>query len=187
MKDTLNQAPPVPEPKENKVFRFDPLPESGVNIFTLLDCNFIRDYENRDYETKEVKIYDAIELFFGTVIDGKQYFLKPWPTKYSIHPKSTYFKIVKAMTQEEPQQGSTPADFFGQNLLITTENVNKKSKAGKSYVATKIVDYNTAPDQMKKLATPAADFEEEFRAALTKADQFTDGAPQAESADDVPF
>ena len=178
----LNQeAPPAPKPKETTDYiRFEPLPEAGPTIMTIVAFNFLPNYE---FEKDDGTRYnaDAIEFFFGTEVGGKAYFVKTWPKTYSINEKAFYHKLYKAALGKAPVAGSKPAEIIGQGVSLTIELENKKSKKGKEYTACKIKgDAMAVHPKLKGEVVPLAT----LRPALDKA---LSAAPEEQKGDGNPF
>jgi len=174
----MNEAPPAPS-STLKDFgpRFDPLPQSDTYIFTVVAFDFLKNYEQRDLTTGEMKVFDALQFFYGTKIGGKTYFLKPWPTKYSIHEKANYTKIYKAAVGTPPPAGSNPKDMLGKGITIEVENEEKTSKKGTKYTVSKPKSITGVHAKLRGEIVPLAELETAFKAALEAKDNDKDEAP----------
>ena len=163
----MNEAPPAPA-QASKDFgpRFDALPVDGPTIMTIVAFDFLPKTEFKDPKTQAVTIADGLRFYFGTVIDGKPYFLSPWPMRYSINEKSGYTRLFTAATGAPPQAGSTPKVLLGKGVTLTINNVQKVSKKGVAYTASKITA--TAPVHKKLLGevVPLAELEPALKAAF---------------------
>lgn len=164
----MNEAPPAPSTAQKDFGpRFDPLPGPDTYIFTVVAFDFIKNYEQRDMTTGEVKIFDALQFFYGTKVGDKTYFLKPWPSKYSIHEKATYTKLYKAATGAAPLPGSNPKDMLGKGVTIEVENEDKVSKKGTKYTVSKAKNVGAVHAKLKGEIVALAELLPAFEAALT--------------------
>lgn len=157
------EAPAAQAPKGGSDFlRFQPFPKSSSYPLTLVACRFTKDY----YDAQKEQTYDAVEMFFGTVIAGQAYFIATWPKKYSIHPKSAYSGIIRALTGKDPEPGSKPSDFYGKAALFTVTNKDKVSKKGTAYTASYITGQLELPEALAATVTPLEQLKDAFAAAV---------------------
>jgi hypothetical protein len=167
----MNEAPPAASTAQKDFGpRFDPLPGNDTYIFTVVAFDFIKNYEQRDMTTGEMKVFDALQFFYGTKIDGKAYFLKPWPTKYSIHEKANYTKLFKAAVGNPPPAGSNPKEMLGKGVTIEVENEEKVSKKGTKYTISKAKNVTAVHAKLKGEIVPLAELLPAFEAALASKD-----------------
>lgn len=171
------QAPAAKAPKQNGDFvRLEGIPESAGDtlIMTAVAFNYIPEHTEFNKEKKEEQVFPAIEWFFGTQVNGKTYFVKTWPMRYSIHEKAKYTKYFKALTGKIPAPGSTFKDAIGGGVTATINSVQKQRKDGSSYLSTKIVDVAPVHPKLRGEIIPVAT----LRPLLDKA---------LEQKPDVPF
>lgn len=173
---------PVPDsvaPKGGDFITFQPFPDAGPAILTVLGVKVLPDFENIKQDgTREV--FDALEFIVGTITSAGPRFIKLWPMKNSIHEKSNYSKLYKAATGALPApKGSNPSQIVGKGIQATLENVDKVSKKGTAYTATRL-DIKSAVSVFPKLRAeivPADKLYAALEAALTPRQQ--DGNTQA--------
>lgn len=184
MTTPFQDAPPAEAPKQNnQFFHFDPLPEAGPQVMTLVATNFIPEYEHIDKTTGEKKVYAAIELFWGLLNDRKPYFIKSWPVRYSINERANWAKIVKAMTGALPEAGSRPADFVGKGAMLTIENEDKVGQKGTKYTTSRIAGYSPIPKALLSSVAPINELLPALEKLLAEADKGDDKGDDK----DVPF
>ena len=163
----FQDAPPAEAPKSaNSFVHLDPLPESGPQVMTLVATNFIPDYKDVDRNTGETRIYAALELYWGLRFDGKSYFIKTWPMRYSINERANWAKVVKAMTGSLPETGSSPKDVLGKGAMLTIENAEKVSKKGTKYSVSQINGYSPVPKVLVASIAPLDQLLPDLEAAL---------------------
>ena len=178
----MNEAPSAPA-LANRDFgpRFDHLPKSDAYICTVTAFEFIKNFEQRDPTTGETKIFDALQFYLGTLVDGKAFFIKPWPMKYSIHEKAGYTKFYKAATGNPPVAGSNPKELLGKGVTVDVTNAEKVSKKGTKYTASQAKGYSSVHAKLKSEIAPLP----VLVAALDKA--FADAKNKDAGDKDVPY
>lgn len=145
----LNDAPAAPAPKASSFVKFEPFEEDGPQILTLVATNYIKEHEFEN-DKKEKYIGQALEFYFGTLINGQPRFIKTWPKAYSIKNTATYYRIYKAITGKEPQVGCKVSDIVGGGIQGTVTTSDKVGKKGTKYrVST--VDMKSLGPVMPKL------------------------------------
>ena len=178
MTQTLNnEAPPAPTATSKDFLSFPAFPASDSYVLTLVAFHYIASYlfERTDDSGKPfTKEAPAVEFFWGTEIDGKAYFVKSWPTAYSLHEKANYTKIYKAVTGNMPTAKQRPNDMLGKAALVEIKTEKKTSKKGKDYVATKIGSISSVPKVLANTAIPLDALKAKFDAALKASDQKAD-------------
>ena len=174
----MNEAPSAQAPAQQRDFgpRFDPMPKSETYIFTVVAYDFLPKFEQKDPTTGETKIFDALQFYFGTIVDGKAYFLKPWPSKYSIHEKAGYTKLYRAIKGSAPLPGSNPKELLGGGITIEVNNEAKVSKKGTPYTASRAKSYAAVHPKLKGEIVSLNALEPAFKAAL-EASKKTEDAP----------
>jgi hypothetical protein len=182
----LNQsAPAAQEPKSADFVKLEPFPESGPAILTVTAYNYIPNYTkvNDDGSTDT---FNALEFYLGTVTAAGPRFIKTWPSRYSIHEKSSYSKIYRAATGHLPQAGSSPKDIIGKGVQTTIENLDKVSKKGTKYTASRAKDLGPVFPKLRDEIVPL----EKLLPALTAIlEAPKDGKPATKADDDgsAPF
>lgn len=166
----LQEAPPVEAPKSAAFFRFAPFPAEDSYPLTIVGHNYIKEHEfartddsGQEYTEKAA----AIELFLGTKIEGKAYFVKTWPQKLSISDRANYYKWFLAATGKAPVAGSKTAELNGKVLLGEIQNA--VGKKGGEY--SKIKSLAKCPAALVKTATPLAELRPAFEAAIANQDK----------------
>lgn len=177
---TLNQeAPPAAAPKGD-IVKLEPFPRSDSFVLTLCAYNFIPQYpfkrKNKDTGAEEIKPDDAVEFYFGGIVDGKVYLAKTWPQKYSIHEKSNYAAAYSAMTGKMPAAGSKPSDLVGKFALVEVSVEEKTSRTGKKYTATNIDSIGKVPSILAGTGVDIKQLRPALDAALAGGDK-DDGKP----------
>jgi hypothetical protein len=179
---TLNQeAPPAPVSNSQDFVHFTPLPSEDSYVATVVAFNYIPEhtFERTDKATgaKRQEVKPAIELFFGTMVDGKPYFVKTYPQQYSINEKSNYAAWYAVTTGALPTAKQRPSDMLGKLALLDIELKAKTSRTGKNYTATKIANIGKVPKALVGTATPLDKLKLAFDAALKKSGDATGSAP----------
>ena len=174
----MNEAPSAQAPAQQRDFgpRFDPVPSKGMHIFTVVAFDYIEKYPFKDQKTGVVKPDKALEFTFGSIIDGKTYFVRPFPFRYSIHEKSAYTGLYAAIKGSAPLDGSNPKELLGGGFTMDCEIVSKVSKKGTPYSFTKPVNYTAVHPKLKGEIVSLNALEPAFKAAL-EASKKTEDAP----------
>jgi hypothetical protein len=189
----LNEyAQPVPDsvaPKGDGDFiTFEPFPESGPTILTILGVKEIKDYESFNKEKNQMDVYDALEFIAGTITDKGPRFLKMWPMKNSIHEKAKYYALYKAaMGTPPPAKGSNARQIVGKGISADLLNEDKVSKKGTPYVRTSLKGVSSVHPKLRGEIVPLADLLPALEKALQPKPR--DGvapAPAARQAAPVP-
>lgn len=164
----FNSAPPAEQPKTGSDFiQLPPFPDSDTYVGCLVAANYIPDYETQDRTTGEKKVFDAVELYYGAIAsDGKPYFVRTWPMRYSVSEKAKYATYIKAATGEFPEAKSQPSDFFGKPVLLTIKTEEKKSRKGKLYTASTIDGIAPVPKSLKANAPDGKALQAALEAAI---------------------
>jgi len=154
---SLNQDAPPPPAQAEDIIKFDPFPKSDSYVLTVTAFNYIPEYEfeREDEKTKEkyIKKAPAIELFLGTMIDGKTYFAKTWPQQYSLSDRANYYKQYSAACGKAPDKSSNVKDTLGKFVLCEIAVENKTSKKGKAYTVSKVKTVGKVPSILAATGT----------------------------------
>lgn len=148
---TINQEAPAAEaPKAKADFiKLPAYPKSDSYVAVVVATNYLPnavfDRTDKDTGAKTQVVAPGIELFFGSVVDGKPVFAKTWPKLYSINDMATYYKYYKAATGKPPVAGSKPLDMVGKPVLVGIECIDKVSKKGTQYLVNKITSVGSVP------------------------------------------
>ena len=189
MNPTLNnEAPAAPMANMQDYVRLPAFPRSDSYVLTVVGTNYIAShpFNRKDDEGRESTVMaPAVELYFGGEVDGKPYFAKTWPQKYSWHEKSNLSKWYTAITGKSPDPVSArPKDLVGKPALVEIKVEKKKgAKSGKEYTATNVGTVAKVPSILAATATPLAKLEAPFAAALAASSEKRDG----NGGGDVPF
>lgn len=147
----LNQEAPAAEaPKARQEFiKLPAYPKTDSYVAVVVATNYLPQavFDRTDEKTgaKTQVVAPGIELFFGSLVDGKVAFAKTWPKLYSINDRATYYKYYKAATGKAPVAGSKPLDMVGKPVLLAIECQDKVSKKGTQYVVNKITNVGSVP------------------------------------------
>jgi hypothetical protein len=176
MTQTINQEAPAPEVKsQQNFFRFEPVPKSDTYVATLVGTNYLAEcqFNRTDDKTgaKSVETAAGIEFFFGLEVDGKIYFSKSWPKKYSIHEKAAYSQWVKALTGKAPTAKDRPVNAVGGHALVEIEVADKVSSKGTKYQAVNIKSVKPVPSVLAGAKVPLDRLKGPFEAALKASEQ----------------
>ena len=177
----MESPPVVEEQKYNSIF-FDALPESDSYVMTLMgvDSKGVIDFDYKGTVTRA----QAVELHWGTKVDGKPYFFKTWPKKWITAPKSHTALAYKALTGELPITLDAK-DIVGKAALITIENVTKTSSKGTHYTASKQIGTPTkVPSSMRAMVVDYSDLLGPWEEAMTPRDE---NVEEAVEGSDAPF
>ena len=183
---SFTNPPPATAPKGGDFVSFAAFPESGPTVLTILAVNFIKDHQDTDRETGETRTFDALEWYLGAKTDAGPRFLKTWPAKYSIHEKSFFSKLYKAVKGTLPLAGINPQELVGGGVTGNLENEDKVSKKGKAYTRTKLAGITPVMKQLKGSITPAADLLPELTKAMLPPAKDGKAAAPADK-EDAPF
>lgn len=180
---SINQkAPPAEVKAQANFFRFEPLPKSDTYIFTVVAYNYLDSapFTRTDQATKKQTIINGpgVELFLGTVVNGKSYFVKTWPIFYSINERSNYTKWYKALTGTLPTVKQNPDDLLGKAIMLPVELTEKVSKKGTKYMATRTGNPSPVPSMLAATVTPLATLKGPFDAAVKASEQKGDAGEQ---------
>lgn len=178
----LNQEAPPPEVKAQNHLRFEPIPKSDTYVGTLVGTNYLPEVQfprTDDDGVKTIEIAPGIEFFFGVEIDGKAYFTRSWPKKYSIHKKASYYQWFEAITGRAPEVKDRPVTAVGGHALIEIAVTDKVGSKGTAYKAVNIKSVKPVPGILSPNKIPLDKLKPAFEAALAKSSEKKDG--------DVPF
>lgn len=181
----MNQAPPIQAPKQGeKYWKFDPVPQDGMTVAILAGSNFLTNHTPNYPDAKTMA--QAVELFYAVEQEGNYYFVKTFPTNYSMHEKSNYSALTKAITGSLPVEGSSVDDLIGKPVMLNLANEDKVSKAKNTpYTITKVTDKPMpVPVAMVDQAPDAVAAIEAFEAEIAR--QEAEGEDQS-TEDQPPF
>lgn len=182
MSNTLNQsAPPATASKSGEDFiRLEPFPKSGSHVLTVTAYNYNPACEFKrtdDKGAESIEVRPGLEFYFGTVIGGKPYFVKPWPVPYSLHEKANYAKWYEAATGKVAAPGTKADDMIGKHVLGAVKVENKTSKKGTAYSVTKLMTVSPVPDILAATGTDIKVLLPALQAALDNQGKKEDNAP----------
>jgi len=138
--------------------------------------NTIPDYVNPFSDEPNPAPYPAVELIYGTLVDGVAAFVKANPIKRSIHEKSSFYAIYRSATGKAPVAGARVADILGKGVMATITNEAKISKVKKTpYTKTSIKDIAAVFPKLRSEIVPIEQLKPALEAALAKTGQKQDG------------
>ncbi len=158
---TLNQeAPAATANKSEDYVRLEPFPKSDSHVLTI--CAFHYDpsveFKRKDDDGNETtEVRPGIDFYFGAMVGGKAYFVKPWPVPYSLHEKANYAKWYEAACGKAPAPGSNVKDMLGKHVLGAVKIEHKTSRKGKAYTVTKLASVNPVPSMFEGKGTDIKD------------------------------
>jgi hypothetical protein len=179
----LTEAPPARENKSTDFVKLEPFPESGPAILTITAYNYIPAYTKVNDDGSS-ETFPALEFYLGTETPSGPRFIKTWPSRYSIHEKSSYSKLYRAATGHLPQAGSSPKDIVGKGVQTTIDNQEKVSKKGTKYTASRAKDLGPVFPKLLPEVVPLAKLLPALTAILEAKDKPA-GAPASDES--APF
>lgn len=153
----LNQSAPPAEAPKGDFLKLPPFPKSDTVVLTVVAYSYNEktQFKRKDDDGVEyTETRPGLEFYFGSVVGGKPYFLKPWPVAYSLHEKANYAKWYEAATGKTAAPGTNPSDMLGKHILGAVKVENKTGSKGTAYTISKLTTVSAVPSILANTGTP---------------------------------